>query len=127
LNGGIVISKRELNRSGIALPSIVADAGEKTAHRFIEFFAATIRNKHTRIAYIHAVARFLEFCENRGLPLHGIDSLVVATYIEHLTQIRSAPTVKLHLAAIRVCLDYLVSGGILEVNAAWSVAARSMS
>ncbi len=121
MNGGIVIAKRGLTRAGIPLPGIIADAGERTAHRFIEFFAATIRNKHTRTAYVHAVARFLEFCEDRGLTLERIDSLVVATYIEYLTQIRSAPTVKLHLAAIRVCLDYLVSGGALGVNAAWSV------
>jgi site-specific recombinase XerD len=121
LNGGIIISKRGLSRAGIPLPGIIADAGERTAHRFIEFFAATIRNRHTRTAYVHAVARFLEFCEDRGLTLDRIDSLVVAMYIERLTQIRSAPTVKLHLAAIRVCLDYLVSGGALGVNAAWSV------
>ena len=121
MSGGIVISKRGLIRAGIPLPGIIADAGERTAHRFIEFFAATIRNKHTRIAYVHAVARFLQFCEVRGLTLERIDSLVVATYIEHLTQIRSAPTVKLHLAAIRVCLDWLVSGGALGVNPAWSV------
>jgi integrase/recombinase XerD len=118
---GIVISKRGLSRAGIPLPEIIAEAGERTAQRFIEFFAATIRNRHTRIAYIHAVARFLEFCDFRGLTLERIDSLVVATYIEHLTQIRSAPTVKLHLAAIRVSLDYLVSGGNLSVNPAWSV------
>jgi integrase len=121
LNGGIVIPKRRLSRAGIPLPGIIAEAGERTARRFIEFFAATIRNKYTRIAYIHAVARFLEFCETRGLTLERVDSLVVATYIEHLTQIRSAPTVKLHLAAIRVCLDWLVSGGALSVNPAWSV------
>ncbi len=121
MNSGIVISKRGLSRAGIAIPGIIANAGEQTAHRFVEFFAATIRNKHTRIAYIHAVARFLEFSEARGFALERIDSLVVAAYIEHLTQIRSAPTVKLHLAAIRVCLDYLVSGGALGVNPAWSV------
>jgi site-specific recombinase XerD len=121
LSGGIVIPKHELRRAGIPVPGIIAEAGERTAHRFIEFFAATIRNKHTRIAYVHAVARFLEFCEVRGLTLDRIDSLVVAMYIEHLTQIRSAPTVKLHLAAIRVCLDWLVSGGAIGVNPAWSV------
>ena len=110
-----------LEPQGHPLPGIIAEAGERTAHRFIEFFAATIRNKHTRTAYIHAVARFLEFCEVRTLTLDRIDSLLVASYIEHLTQIRSAPTVKLHLAAIRVCLDWLVSGGALDVNPAWSV------
>jgi integrase/recombinase XerD len=121
VNGGIVISKRGLRLAGIAMPGIIAAASEQTAHRFIEFFAATIRNKHTRITYAHAVDRFLSFCEDRGLTLDRIDSLVVATYIEHLTQIRAAPTVKLHLAAIRMCFDWLVSGGQIHVNPAWSV------
>jgi site-specific recombinase XerD len=121
VNGGIVISKRGLNPAGMAMPRIIADAGEQTAHRFIEFFAATIRNRHTRIAYAHAVARFLDFCDGRGLTLHRIDSLVVAMYIEHLMQVRAAPTVKLHLAAIRMCFDWLVSGGQLPVNPSWSV------
>ena len=32
-------------------PRIVADAGEHAARRFLEFFAATIRNRNTRMAY----------------------------------------------------------------------------
>jgi integrase/recombinase XerD len=117
----IVVPKRGLMRAGIPLPQIIADAGEAAAHRFLEFFAARIRNRHTRTNYVHAVAGFLAWCDERGLALEQIDSLRVAAYIEHLTQIRAAPTVKLHLAAIRKCFDWLVSGGVLGVNAAWSV------
>jgi hypothetical protein len=40
------------------VPRIVADAGDQAARRFLEFFAATIRNKNTRLAYYHAAARF---------------------------------------------------------------------
>jgi integrase/recombinase XerD len=32
------------------LPALVADAGEHAARRFLESFAATIRNKNTRVA-----------------------------------------------------------------------------
>ena len=42
----------------VVVPAIVADAGEHAARRFLEFFAATIRNKNTRAAYLHAVTRF---------------------------------------------------------------------
>jgi integrase/recombinase XerD len=38
-----------------------------------------------------------------------------------VTKARSAPTVKQHLAAIRMCFDWLTSGGILEFNPASSV------
>ena len=47
--------------------------------------------------------------------------MVVAAYIEHLTQEYSAPTVKQHLAAIRSLFDWLVTGGKLPVNPAASV------
>jgi len=34
-----------------ALPALVAAAGERASMRFLEFFAANIRNPHTRRAY----------------------------------------------------------------------------
>ena len=45
----------------------------------------------------------------------------VAAYIEQLTKARSAPTVKQHLAAIRMCFDWLTSGGVMDFNPASSV------
>ena len=35
----------------VTLPALVAAAGERTSMRFLEFFAANIRNPHTRRAY----------------------------------------------------------------------------
>jgi len=37
---------------------IVGDAGEDAIRRFLEFFAATIRNRNTRVAYYNAVRQF---------------------------------------------------------------------
>jgi site-specific recombinase XerC len=102
------------------LPALITTAGERTAWRFVEFFTATIRNPHTREAYARAVGRFLAWCEGLGLrDLRAITPVVVAAYIEQLPA--SKPTVKQHLAAIRQCLDWLVTGGVLEVNPAASV------
>jgi hypothetical protein len=42
-------------RSTLAIPAAIADAGEHAARRFLEFFAANIRNKNTRMAYYRAV------------------------------------------------------------------------
>ena len=47
--------------------------------------AADIRNANTREAYARAVARFLEWCEARGLDIQSIEPLHVAAYIEALT------------------------------------------
>ena len=102
------------------LPALISDAGERTAWRFVEFFTATIRNQHTRDAYMRAVSRFLAWCEGRGLgDLHAIKPVIVAAYIEQ--QPGSKPTVKQHLSAIRQCFDWPVSGGMLDTNPAASV------
>ena len=50
-----------------ALPVLVTAAGERASIRFIEFFAVTIRNPHTRRAYMRAVADFLAWCEDAGV------------------------------------------------------------
>jgi hypothetical protein len=47
-----------------SLPSLVAAAGDRARVRFLEFFAANIRNPHTRRAYARAVAGFLAWCES---------------------------------------------------------------
>ena len=67
--------------------------------RYIEFFAANIRNPHTRRAYARACSRFFDWCEGRGLALATIRPFDVATYIEDLQQTHSAPGVKQQLAA----------------------------
>ncbi len=107
--------------SGPILPAIIADAGEQAARRFIEFFTATIRNGNTRRAYAKAVGDFLAWCEGHGLTLPGIEPVHVAAYIEQLTRSKAAPTVKQHLAAIGMLLDWLTSGGLLPFNPAASV------
>ena len=35
-------------RDGVVVPRVIAAAGDQAARRFLEFFAATIRNKNTR-------------------------------------------------------------------------------
>ena len=45
------------SRDGILVPRVIASAGDKAARRFLEFFAATIRNKNTRMAYYTGVTR----------------------------------------------------------------------
>lgn len=41
------------------LPALVTAAGERASMRFLEFFAANIRNPHTRRAYYRAAEEFL--------------------------------------------------------------------
>ncbi|CAN5856965.1 hypothetical protein BH24DEI2_BH24DEI2_18820 [soil metagenome] len=107
---------RGLELGELRLPALVVRAGEETQRSFVEFFVANIRNKNTRKAYARAVGSFLGWCEVRGLTLAGIDPIAVSAYIEGHPG--SAPTVKQHLAAIRMLFDWLVRHGSLKMNPA---------
>ena len=95
---------------------------EKTAERFFGFFTANIRNKNTRRAYYKAACRFSDWCACHGLPsLAAIKPVHVAGYIETLQSELSKPSVKQHLAALRMLFDWLVVGHVIEVNPAHAV------
>jgi site-specific recombinase XerD len=103
-----------------AVPALVAGAGPDATRRFLEFFAATIRNPNTRAAYARALGQFFTWCQDHGIArLDQIEPMVVAAYIEQHPG--SAPTVKQHLAAIRMCFDWLVTGQVVRSNPATSV------
>jgi integrase/recombinase XerD len=85
------------------LPALIAGAGESAAWSCLEFFTVNIRNKDTRAAYVRAAAAFLSWCEGQGIrELGRVQSMHVAAYIELLQGRRSAPTVKQHMACIRM-------------------------
>jgi integrase/recombinase XerC len=106
-----------------ALPAILTAAGDSAGIRFLEFFAGTIRNPHTRRAYGRAVGSFLAWCEGKGVAsVAAIQPLHVAAWIELQTRERSAPSVKQQLAAIRHLFDWLVTGNVgILINPAASV------
>ena len=132
-----------------AVPTLFARAGEKAARRLIEFFTAEIRNPNTRAAYAHAVVMFDEWCQENRLSLEQLGPFHVASYVEFLLTVGpkrktkekagatiapsqkatkederkplSKPTVKQHLAAIRMLFDYLVIGQVISSNPAASV------
>ena len=89
--------------------------------RFWELFTAHIRNPNTRLAYFTAARRFAAWCERRGVALDQVEPIVVAAYIEQLSSSLSAPSVKQHLAALRMLFDWLVVGQVLPFNPASSV------
>jgi integrase/recombinase XerD len=117
----VPIPSRDLTRAGMErLPAAIARAGDAAAWRFVEFFTATIRNRNTRAAYAQAITQFFIWCEkHRVRTLDEIRPIVIAAYIENHPM--AAPTVKQHLAAIRMLFDFLVTGQIIPMNPAASV------
>ncbi len=78
----------------LIVPALITALGDAAGWRYIEFFAANIRNPHTRRAYARACSLFFGWCEQRDLALAAIRPFDVAAYIEVQQQEHSAPGVK---------------------------------
>ena len=105
-----------------ALPATIVAAGDRAVYRFLEFFTARIRNPHTRRSYGRAVGDFLGWLERRGIhDICRVNSFIVAGWVEEMQREHPAPTVKQRLAAVRMLLDWLATGGVLEFNPATAV------
>ena len=116
-------TSRQLAAVGAAagnLPALFLRS-EQSQKRFWEFFTANIRNRNTRRAYFVAVSQFSDWCEHHKISLGQVQPIHVASYIEQLLKTHSKPTVKQHLAAIRMLFDWLVTGQVIPTNPAHSV------
>jgi site-specific recombinase XerD len=119
--------------ASIVVPAMIAAAGASATRRYLEFFGATIRNKNTRTAYMHAAGNFFAWCDRHQIgQLVDIEPLHVAAYVETLKvsvagksaveqKDAAKPTVKQHLAAIKMLFDWLVTGQVVATNPAHSV------
>jgi site-specific recombinase XerD len=129
MSNEIICLKEPRSLVGLAAkPPAVFLPDEKAAERFFGFFTANIRNRNTRRAYYKAACRFSDWCEGKGLlELERVKPPHVAAYIEDLAIARaerpglSKPSVKQHLAALRMLFDWLVVGHVLESNPAHAV------
>jgi site-specific recombinase XerD len=100
------------------VPSLFAPNPE-AARRFLEFFAANIRNANTRRAYLRGVREFADWCAANDLgDLIDIEPIHVSAYVELLGRRLAKPSVKQHLAAIRMLFDWLVVGQVVATNPA---------
>ncbi len=103
------------------VPAFIADGGERARYAFVDFFTAQIRNRNTRAAYAVAVRAFCAWCDAKGLTIATLRTHHVAAYIEFLGRAYSPPSVKQHLAAIRMLFDWFVVRQVVEVNPAAAV------
>lgn len=108
--------------SALQVPTLIVEAGERASWRFLEFFTVNIRNGNTRAACTQAAGSFMRWCEGRGIRrIEDVQPVHVAGYIEELGRTRKAPTVKQHLACIRMLCDWLVMGQVIASNPAHAV------
>ena len=118
MNGELIVATEPM----VSVPALIAGAGKRASLRFLEFFTVAIRNKNTRKAYARAAAAFLHWCEAKGIDrLQEVQPVHVAGYVEQLGREMSPPSVKQHLACIRMLFDWLVTGQVMPSNPAHSV------
>jgi site-specific recombinase XerD len=104
------------------LPARLFAPTPKAAQRVLEFFTAQVNNDHTRKAYLNAARRFAQWCEAHELhELAQVQPFHVAAFVKELQGQFSPPTVKQHLAALRMLFDWLVTGHVIETNPAHPV------
>src|SRR5580700_1157031 len=102
----------------IIVPALFAP-DRRTWKLFLTFFAASLRTKNTRKAYIRAATSFALWCEKAEIPsLQDIEPLHIATYVAVLQTRLSDPSVKQHLAALKRLFDWLVVNQVIAVNPA---------
>jgi site-specific recombinase XerD len=103
-------------------PAALFTPTPKAAQRVLEFFTTQINNDHTRRAYMNATRRFAAWCAAKNIDeLARVQPVHVAAFIKDLQDELSPPTVKQHLAALRMLFDWLVTGHVIDVNPAHAV------
>src|SRR3546814_1320606 len=78
---GVMAQLAPLPSPTLALPALIASADDRARLRFLELFAVTIRNAHTRRAYARAAGDFLTWVAARGVTSLRSD--------EHTAEIQS--------------------------------------
>jgi len=109
--------------SGFILPTVIADQGDKAVERFFTFFTDQIPNANMRAAYYRNTMRFFAWTHAKGLSLPTIKSHHVSAYLAELAAEHPTPTVKQHLASLRMLFDWLITGQVIEINPAVAVRA----
>src|SRR6266853_2593887 len=96
-----------VSQQSFPTPTLITRAGASTRKKFFEFFTVPIRNANTRAAYYRAIQQFLNWAERAGYQdLEDIEPITVAAYIETLQRQAEPPTVKQHMAAIRMMFSW---------------------
>lgn len=118
LNSTLMVLERD-NLLEAALPEALAEYGAQGRFAWEEYFSGKIRNVHTRKVYLHAVRKFLLWCELQEVELGNVTPGIVGRYFD--LHPGSAPTKKLHMSAIRGFFDVLVLRHVVILNPALSV------
>jgi integrase/recombinase XerD len=102
------------------MPAILHRSGRNAEFAAREFFFGTVRNEHTRRAYLHALKRFLSWTEKRGIP--ELKNIAPWDLGEYFSGLKGSPATRnQHLSALRHFFDAMVMRHAVAMNPARSV------
>lgn len=112
MNAIVPMQGGQIQAAGVS--EILLRAGTNAVFAAEEFFKATINNPHTKRAYGRSVARFLAWCEEKGVELRRITPGLAGEYVSQIPG--SPPTKNQALAALRHFFDRLVTRHAVALN-----------
>ncbi len=99
-----------------ATPCLIPATRFSHSEASLGFFVATIRNPNTAKLMLTRSTSLALWCEIHKLTqLDWLEPIHAATYIEQLSKTGN-PSVKQHLAALRMLFDWLVTGQELAIT-----------
>lgn len=110
-----------------AVQAVAPWAGPHAADETLRFLSAQIRNPNTRRAYHHAISRFVSWCAVRSIELRQITAPLIAAYLDELKMSLRPPSVKVHMAALKMWCRKLVLGHVLPYSPATEVCGERYS
>jgi hypothetical protein len=95
MNAIVPVKSGRLQGVASGVPEILVRAGANAIFAAEEFFRATINNAHTKGAYGRSVARFLAWCEEKGVSTFAFGDLshgdAPVNKVQALTEKRIGP------------------------------------
>jgi site-specific recombinase XerD len=110
------------------VPILIERAGSSTRKNSSSFLRFRSATPTPGLPITGAIQQFLSWCERAGYQhLEDIEPITVAAYIETLGRQAAPPTVKQHMAAIRMMFSWLTEKGVLAMNPAREVKTERFS
>jgi site-specific recombinase XerD len=107
-----------LVRPGGPLPTKIVDYGEPAEIAWDDFFAGSIANPHTRLAYERAVRYFLAWADT-NVPDKSLTHIMAGDIGRYLQTLSGGPQKKKqHLAGLRKFFNLLVERHVMVINPA---------
>ena len=103
------------------VPALIADLGDQASWRYVEFFAANIRNRPHAPRLCAGLQPVFRLVRRSRPTLTTIRPFDVGDWMKQLQENHGPAGVKQQLAAVRMMFNWLVTGQVAPMNPAAAV------